>query len=224
MERQQCRSPTERRFGAALEQGLSPVSTITGLKQVAIAAPQGVWIPRDERATEQDQLTLRAALLESNNAAAVLLQQQIGSAPVLRLASDLGVRDQPDVPSLALGSGLVTPLDLTAAYAVFPTLGYRVRPRGIVSVLNASGERVHQVHVERERIETVAAGGLEPDRPDGPMQVEREVAEPRQVPRDHLDPPPVRSVEDRLHAVAVHERPVAVVVRALQVDRPDAVR
>jgi 1A family penicillin-binding protein len=139
-------------YAAALERGLSPVSTITGLKQVAIAAPQGVWIPRDERATEQDELTLRAALLESNNAAAVLLQQQIGSAPVLRLASDLGVRDQPDVPSLALGSGLVTPLDLTAAYAVFPTLGYRVRPRGIVSVLNASGERVHQVHVEREQI------------------------------------------------------------------------
>ena len=139
-------------YAAALEQGLSPVSTITGLKQVAIAAPQGVWIPRDERATEHDELTLRAALLESNNAAAVLLQQQIGSAPVLRLASDLGVRDQPDVPSLALGSGLVTPLDLTAAYAVFPTLGYRVRPRGIVSVMNASGERVHQVHIEREQI------------------------------------------------------------------------
>jgi 1A family penicillin-binding protein len=139
-------------YAAALERGLSPVSTITGLKQVAIAAPQGVWIPRDERATEHDELTLRAALLESNNAAAVLLQQQIGSAPVLRLASDLGVRDQPDVPSLALGSGLVTPLDLTAAYAVFPTLGYRVRPRGIVTVLNASGERVHQVHIEREQI------------------------------------------------------------------------
>ena len=83
-------------------------------------------------------MTLREALLESNNAAAVLLQQQVGSGPVLRLARDLGVRDQPDVPSLALGSGLVTPLDLTAAYAVFPTLGYRVRPRGIVSVLNAA--------------------------------------------------------------------------------------
>ena len=139
-------------YAAALERGLSPVSMITGLQQVAIAAPQGVWIPRDERATQPDELTLRAALLESNNAAAVLLQQQVGSGPVLRLARDLGVRDQPDVPSLALGSGLVTPLDLTAAYAVFPTLGYRVRPRGIVSVLNAAGERVHQVHVEREQI------------------------------------------------------------------------
>jgi membrane carboxypeptidase/penicillin-binding protein len=56
------------------------------------------------------------------------------------------------VPSLALGSGLVSPIDLTAAYAVFPNMGYRVRPRGIVSVFNASGSNVHQVHIEREQI------------------------------------------------------------------------
>jgi penicillin-binding protein 1A len=117
-----------------------------------VEAPNGVWIPRDERIGGRDELTLRAALLESSNAAAVLLQQQVGSAPVLRLARDLGVRDQPDVPSLALGSGLVTPLELTAAYAVFPTLGYRVRPRGIVSVQNAAGDAVRRVHIEREQI------------------------------------------------------------------------
>ncbi len=76
----------------------------------------------------------------------------VGTRPVLRLASDLGVTEQPDVPSLALGSGLVTPLDLTAAYAVFPNVGYRVRPRGVVSVVNANGSRVHQVHIEREQI------------------------------------------------------------------------
>ena len=145
-------------YAAALERGLSPVSTINGLKQVAIQAPEGVWIPRDERASEQESMVLREALLESNNAAAVLLQQQVGARPVLRLASDLGVRDQPNVPSLALGSGLVTPLDLTAAYAVFPTLGTRVRPRGLVSVTDASGDVVHQVHIEKEQVlpETVA--------------------------------------------------------------------
>jgi 1A family penicillin-binding protein len=139
-------------YAAALERGLSPVSRVTGLTQVAVQASDGIWIPRDERAGGEDELTLREALLESNNAAAVLLQQQVGSAPVLRLARDLGVGDQPDVPSLALGSGLVTPLDLTAAYAVFPTLGYRVRPRALVSVRNAAGAIVHQVHAEREQI------------------------------------------------------------------------
>jgi 1A family penicillin-binding protein len=139
-------------YSVALEHGMSPVSTISGLKQVAVQAPEGVWIPRDERASGQDAMTLREALLESNNAAAVLLQQQVGTRPVLRLASDLGVPNQPDVPSLALGSGLVTPLELTAAYAVFPSLGYRVRPRGLVSVEDAQGEIVNQVHIEREQI------------------------------------------------------------------------
>jgi 1A family penicillin-binding protein len=139
-------------YAAALERGLSPVSTITGLQRVAVEAPSGVWIPRDERIAGRDEMTLRAALLESSNAAAVLLQQRVGSGPVLRLVRDLGVSEQPDVPSLALGSGLVTPLELTAAYAVFPTLGYRVRPRGLVSVQNADGADVHRVHIERERI------------------------------------------------------------------------
>ena len=139
-------------YAAALESGLSPVSTINGLRQVAVQAPEGVWIPRDERATGQDSMTLREALLESNNAAAVLLQQRVGTRPVLRLANDLGVTEQPNVPSLALGSGLVSPIDLTAAYAVFPNMGYRVRPRGIVSVVNANGSNVHQVHIERDKI------------------------------------------------------------------------
>ena len=139
-------------YAAALEQGMSPVSMITGLQQVAIDAPSGVWIPRDERIADREEMSLREALLESSNAAAVLLQQQVGSGPVLRLASDLGVRDQPDVPSLALGSGLVSPLELTAAYAVFPTLGFRVQPRALLSVQDGAGEEVHRVHIERERI------------------------------------------------------------------------
>ena len=139
-------------YAAALEQGLSPVSIVDGLRDVAVAASEGVWMPRDERARMPDALTLRAAFLESNNAAAVRVQQRIGSGPVLRLAREAGVDNQPDVPSLALGSGLVTPLDLTAAYAVFPTLGYRVRPRGVVSVLDGRGDQVYQVHVERERV------------------------------------------------------------------------
>jgi 1A family penicillin-binding protein len=139
-------------YAAALDRGLSPVSTLSGLRQVAVQAPEGVWIPRDERADGEDSMTLREALIESNNAAAVMLQQQVGTRPVLRLAADLGVLGQPDVPSLALGSGLVTPLDLTSAYAVFPNGGYRVRPRGLVSVTTASGDRVLQVHIQREQI------------------------------------------------------------------------
>ena len=144
-------------YAVALEKGLSPVSRLRGLQQVSVEASSGVWIPRDERADGRDEMTLREALYESNNAAAVLLQQQVGTRPVLQLARDLGVRNQPDVPSLALGSGLVTPLELTTAYAVFPNGGYRVRPRSIESVENAAGESVQYTHVERDQILSPAA-------------------------------------------------------------------
>jgi len=128
------------------------VSTLSGLQQVAVQAPEGVWIPRDDRAKTHDTMTLREALLESSNAAAVMLQQRVGARPVIQLAKDFGVPNQPDVPSLALGSGLVTPLDLTAAYAVFPAMGYRWRPRGIVSVEDADGDQVEYIHVDRRRV------------------------------------------------------------------------
>ncbi len=145
-------------FAAGLERGLSPVSTLEGLRAVAVSAPEGVWIPRDEQARGADAMTLREALQESSNAAAVLLQQRVGTRPVVRLAAKLGVEDQPEVPSLSLGSGLVSPLALTAAYGVFPALGSYARPRGMVSVVSATGDRLHQVHVEREAVlpDTVA--------------------------------------------------------------------
>ncbi len=139
-------------YAAALEHGLSPISMVTGLRGVAVEASDGVWMPRDQHAELPEALTLREALLESNNAAAVRLQQQIGAQPVLKMASDAGVPNQPDVPSLALGSGSVSPLDLTAAYAVFPNMGYRVKPRGIVAVNSAQGDEVYYVHTQRTRV------------------------------------------------------------------------
>jgi penicillin-binding protein 1A len=125
-------------YAAALSHGYSPVSVIEGLASMAPQGPEE-WAPRNAKGELTDALTLRAALLESNNRAAASLQQKIGSRPVLRLASDVGLRDMPDVPSLSLGTGLVTPLDLTAAYSAFPNGGYAVRPRGIARVIDADG-------------------------------------------------------------------------------------
>jgi 1A family penicillin-binding protein len=139
-------------YAAALERGLSPVTRLKGLREVAVEASTGVWTPRDGQSGGEDEMTLRDALLESNNAAAVLLQQHVGTRPVIQLARNAGVPNQPDVPSLALGSGLVTPLELTTGYAVFANGGYRVRPRGVLSVRNAAGETVEYAHVDRERV------------------------------------------------------------------------
>jgi penicillin-binding protein 1A len=143
-------------YASALERGYSPVSVLQGL---ATIEPQGPdeWAPRNASGTTVDALTLRAALIESDNRAASALQQRIGARPVLRLASTLGMRDLPDVPSLALGTGEVTPLELTAAYAVFANGGLGVRPRAIRRVLDRDGNPAYGGAVESVRVLDPAA-------------------------------------------------------------------
>ena len=138
-------------YAAALEHGYSPLSVLSGLADIAPQGPEE-WTPRNASGEMPEELTIRAALLESNNRAATALQQRLGSRHVLRLASEVGMRDLPDVPSLSLGTGLVTPLELTAAYAAFPNGGYAVRPRSIIRVVNADGLAAAQHDVQRERV------------------------------------------------------------------------
>ena len=137
-------------YAAALERGLSPVTVLTNLHSVTAPGRQE-WTPRNAEEETPDEETLREALLESNNQAAVALQLRIGSGSVLALAGDLGLRDMPNVPSLALGTGLVSPLELASAYAAFPNGGQAVTPRGIVRVLDADENVVVENPVRRKR-------------------------------------------------------------------------
>jgi penicillin-binding protein 1A len=138
-------------YAAALDHGYTPVTVLDGLSNIQPQGPDE-WAPRNANDEIADTLTLRAALIESNNRAATSLQQRVGSRPVLRLASSAGLRDLPDVPSLALGTGEVTPLDLTAAFAIFPNGGFAVRPRGMVRVTDADGTAVYDSVAQTERV------------------------------------------------------------------------
>ncbi len=138
-------------FAAALERGLSPVSLLAGLDRIAPQGPDE-WRARNARDGSPDALTLRAALIESDNRAASALQQQAGTRRVLALAGKAGLEGLPDVPSLALGTGLVTPLAMTAAFAIFPNGGLAVRPRDITRVRDADGSTVSRQAVESEAV------------------------------------------------------------------------
>jgi penicillin-binding protein 1A len=130
-------------YAAALERGFSPVTPLAQPEQIAISG-MGDWRPRNSSLSSRDEIPLREAIIESNNRAAVGVQQQIGSRPVLSLAHTLGLEDLPDVASLALGTGLVTPLELTAAYAAFANGGYAIQPVGIRRVADAQGATVFE--------------------------------------------------------------------------------
>ena len=137
-------------YAAALSKGFSPVSVLSNLRHVS-APGDPEWSPRSEH-EQPDAMTLRAALLESNNPAAADLQQRVGTRAVLKLAGEAGLADLPDVPSLALGTGIVSPLDLTAAYTMFPGDGQVAHPRGMISVFDSGGRQVFDRPVKREQL------------------------------------------------------------------------
>ena len=113
-------------YAAALEQGYSPASVITGLND-PIPTLQGDWLPEDEH-SDADFMTLRAALRTSSNRAAVQLLTSVGIPEAVGYAQKLNVGTPPSVPSLALGASDVTLASLTAAYGAFANHGTVRKP------------------------------------------------------------------------------------------------
>jgi len=125
-------------YTAALEAGYSPASVITNLND-PIATPQGGWVPEDGHSTASS-MTMRSALKISSNRAAVQMLSTVGIPAAVSYAQKLNVGTPPSVPSLALGAGDVTLLQLTSAYSVFASEGMLHPPVFIRRVEDADGK------------------------------------------------------------------------------------
>ena len=95
--------------------------------------------PKDYHGDYQGDVTLRTALAESLNVAAVSLAQQVGYARVVKIARQAGLSGAQPTPSVALGAYEATPLDIAAAYTVFANYGAWVKPTTIQTVRAADG-------------------------------------------------------------------------------------
>jgi 1A family penicillin-binding protein len=129
-------------YAAALERGYSPATLITDLDE-PVVTPEGRWVPADER-IENDQITMRSAIRVSSNRAAVRMLQQVGIPTAVDYAKRLGVGSVPRVPSLALGSGEVTLLSMTAAYSAFANQGQLASPTLIRRVEGDDGRVLYE--------------------------------------------------------------------------------
>jgi 1A family penicillin-binding protein len=126
-------------FASALELGYQPGTMLRGLDLPLASASAADYLPRDPHGAAE--MTMRDALVVSSNHAAVHLMENIGLSSVLMFAQRMGINSQlPAVPSLALGSGEVTLLELTSAYGVFTNQGVRTEPVLIRRIESAQGE------------------------------------------------------------------------------------
>jgi len=98
------------------------------------------WKPSDFEGEYQGEITLAKAFAISSNSIAAQLTAEVGATTVARTAKRLGI-DTPllAVSSLALGTSVVTPLELTSAYAPFANGGQAVVPFGIIRIRTKTG-------------------------------------------------------------------------------------
>lgn len=124
---------------AALEAGL-------GADDLVLDAPitRDGWSPRNFSERYQGEITLRQALADSANTAAVRVLERAGVDRTIALAQRLGITTpQRRDLSLALGTSEVTLLQLTGAYAAFANRGQAVIPYGIREIVNRDGGQLY---------------------------------------------------------------------------------
>ena len=126
-------------LAAAVAQGLNPWAT-RYLSAPFYYAPLE-WRVRTYDGDYAGPETVAAATIHSDNTANARLALDVGQDAIVAMAQKLGVQTQLEpTPSLALGTGAVTPLDMASVYATLAAGGVYSRPLAIQRVAFPGGK------------------------------------------------------------------------------------
>jgi penicillin-binding protein 1A len=115
----------------------------------------GDWCPQNYGRSYKGQISFENAFAQSINTVPVTLSIKTGREPIAQMAHRMGItNDFPITRSLALGVASVSVIDMTSAYAVFASGGYKTPAFGITRVTTLSGESIfeHDPDAPRERV------------------------------------------------------------------------
>jgi penicillin-binding protein 1A len=125
---------------AGLEAGMTPDSFVAD-KPVVVDG----WRPRNYDGKYRGRVTLRKALAQSLNTAAVRVSEQVGRRRVVTTAERLGITAPLKAhPSVALGVSEVSLMELTGAYAVLANRGFPAWPYGITEIRDGAGALLYR--------------------------------------------------------------------------------
>jgi len=117
----------------------------------------GDWCPSNYEGERFGKLNLTSAFEHSVNTAAVAISIKTGRQPIADLAHKMGITsDFPVTRSLALGVAEVSVIDMTSAYSVFASGGYKTPAFGILKISTRRGDEIYSrdLTAPRERILT----------------------------------------------------------------------
>jgi penicillin-binding protein 1A len=133
-------------YSAALEKGLGPATIINDAPLYFPPSTPGgdPWEPKDDDQPD-GPMPMRVALEKSKNLVSIRILSYIGTKYAQDYVTQKFGFDPDKTPPylpMALGAGLVTPLQSATGYSVFANGGYRVNPYLIEEVDDARGQPV----------------------------------------------------------------------------------
>jgi penicillin-binding protein 1A len=142
-------------LAAALESGISPKSTINGSAPCKLPNKGGTpdpWEVDNYEGSRGGVMDIATATRKSMNCAYARLALITGLHKVARTAKALGISSPlPEVPSMALGSLEVRPIDMAAAFAAFANDGVYAKPYLVDEVLDRDGATIYEHEPETHR-------------------------------------------------------------------------
>jgi penicillin-binding protein 1A len=135
-------------YSAALESGFTAASIINDAPIVLedVSAEDGMWRPENDDGKFYGPTRLRRALTKSRNLVSIRLLQQLGVDKLLDYLARFGfdTSEYPRNLSLALGTQVMSVLDVAGAYAVIANGGFRVEPYLIDRVVDMEGQELYR--------------------------------------------------------------------------------
>ncbi|MEW6261388.1 MAG: PBP1A family penicillin-binding protein, partial [Thermodesulfobacteriota bacterium] len=141
-------------YAAAIDKGYTPA---TFMMDTPISFQDDesdpVWNPKNYDRQYHGRVLLRTALEKSLNVVTVKILQDIGVDTVVEYARRLGIQSSIDKNlSIALGSSVVSPMELTTAFSVFANQGELVQPLFITRIEDKNGKILETVEPEKKPV------------------------------------------------------------------------
>lgn len=134
-------------YSAALEKGYT-LATVIDDAPIVIENPidNSLWRPQNDTRKFYGPTRLRTALINSRNVVSIRLLDMMGIPYTIDYLKRFGFTNSqlPQGLSLALGTALVTPLQMAQCYAIFANGGMKVVPYVINSIRNNQDNEIYQ--------------------------------------------------------------------------------
>ncbi|MFZ1344025.1 penicillin-binding protein 1A [Thiothrix eikelboomii] len=138
-------------YSAALSRGFAPTSIVN---DAPISIPGSNWQPKNFGGSYIGPTTLSEALAKSRNLVSIRLLRDTGIPYTINYATRFGFSREhlPPNLTLALGTGLTTPVQMATTYAAFANGGFKVDAHFINRIQDSNGQVLFDATTETRQV------------------------------------------------------------------------